>query len=83
MNVPIFNHHDYQAQEASRLPPQHLVNPHQGRGPSQNIDVVGRPIHFVGGQFAGQTVRAELHEVQKADLGRKYAPDYPYSACLN
>jgi len=72
MNLPIFNHHDYQA-ESSRSVLQHVVSAHQSRGPSQNTDVVGRPIHFVGGQFAGQTVRAELHEVQKADLGRKYA----------
>ncbi|TFY59569.1 hypothetical protein EVJ58_g5701 [Rhodofomes roseus] len=34
---------------------------------------VGRPIRFVGGQFAGRTLRAELNELQKADLGRKYA----------
>ncbi|KAI9458516.1 velvet factor-domain-containing protein [Boletus coccyginus] len=31
------------------------------------------PIHFASGSFAGQTIRAELTEVQKADLGRKYA----------
>ncbi|EPQ51773.1 hypothetical protein GLOTRDRAFT_11626, partial [Gloeophyllum trabeum ATCC 11539] len=34
---------------------------------------VGQPVEFVQGQFAGQTMRAELHELQKADLGRKYA----------
>ncbi|KZT64983.1 hypothetical protein DAEQUDRAFT_814600 [Daedalea quercina L-15889] len=34
---------------------------------------VGRPVHFVGGQFAGRTLQAKLSELQKADLGRKYA----------
>jgi len=37
------------------------------------LSLINRSIHFVDGQHAGQTVRAELHEVQKADLGRKYA----------
>ncbi|KAG8216005.1 velvet factor-domain-containing protein [Butyriboletus roseoflavus] len=34
---------------------------------------INRPIHFDSGSFAGQTIRAELAEIQKADLGRKYA----------
>ncbi|KAI6126719.1 velvet factor-domain-containing protein [Pisolithus sp. B1] len=34
---------------------------------------VNRPIHYVSGHFQGQTIRAELKEIQKADLGRKYA----------
>lgn len=34
--------------------------------------LIGQPIHFVAGQFTGQTIRAELHELQKADLGRKF-----------
>ncbi|KAF5365321.1 hypothetical protein D9758_005438 [Tetrapyrgos nigripes] len=34
---------------------------------------VGRPIFFTAGQFKGRTIRAELVEIQKADLGRKYA----------
>ncbi|KZP33386.1 hypothetical protein FIBSPDRAFT_810621 [Athelia psychrophila] len=33
----------------------------------------GEPIYFTTGQFEGKTVRAELIEVQKAELGRKYA----------
>ncbi|EGO01174.1 hypothetical protein SERLA73DRAFT_179274 [Serpula lacrymans var. lacrymans S7.3] len=37
------------------------------------LSFVNHPIPFESGQFAGQTVRAELVEVQKADLGRKYA----------
>ena len=32
---------------------------------------VNKPIHFDGGQWAGRTVRVELHEIQKANLGRK------------
>ncbi|TFK31472.1 velvet factor-domain-containing protein [Crucibulum laeve] len=42
---------------------------HQTRGP----DPTGQAIHFTSGQFAGKTIRAELYEIQKADLGRKYA----------
>ncbi|THU96916.1 hypothetical protein K435DRAFT_616575, partial [Dendrothele bispora CBS 962.96] len=29
------------------------------------------PIRFTSGQFSGRTIRAELEEIQKADLGRK------------
>jgi hypothetical protein len=32
---------------------------------------IGQPIQFDTGEFAGQTIRAELQEIQKADLGRK------------
>ncbi|KZT66814.1 hypothetical protein DAEQUDRAFT_729781 [Daedalea quercina L-15889] len=32
---------------------------------------IDRPVHFVSGPFANRTVRAELEELQKADLGRK------------
>lgn len=35
------------------------------------VSSIGQPIHFSTGQFAGQTVRTQLIEVQKADLGRK------------
>jgi hypothetical protein len=35
---------------------------------------IGQPIHFQAGDFAGRTIRAELREVQKADVGRKYGP---------
>lgn len=34
---------------------------------------INTPIHFSSGQFRGKCVRAELVEIQKADLGRKYA----------
>ncbi|KAH7912862.1 velvet factor-domain-containing protein [Hygrophoropsis aurantiaca] len=37
------------------------------------ISYINNPIQFIAGQFEGQTIRAELVEIQKADLGRKYA----------
>lgn len=38
---------------------------------------IGAPLHFTTGQFIGKHVRAELIELQKADLGRKYVPHHP------
>ncbi|KAK7062823.1 hypothetical protein VNI00_000318 [Paramarasmius palmivorus] len=43
-----------------------------GHGGS-HAGLIGQPIPFVTGQFAGNTIRAELVEIQKANLGRKYA----------
>lgn len=37
------------------------------------LSYINGPIHFSSGQFRGRCVRAELVEIQKADLGRKYA----------
>ncbi|KAI0351933.1 hypothetical protein OH77DRAFT_1523819 [Trametes cingulata] len=34
---------------------------------------IGQPVSFSSGLFAGRTIRVELEEIQKADLGRKYA----------
>jgi len=34
---------------------------------------IGMPILFASGPYAGQTIRAEIHEIQKPDLGRKFA----------
>lgn len=49
-------------------------SPHSSASPHRMIDSwVNRPIHFDSGYFQGQTIRAELKEIQKADLGRKYA----------
>lgn len=42
-------------------------NIHQAHG----TDRINQPIPFVSGQFSGQTIRAELREIQQADLGRK------------
>lgn len=36
------------------------------------LSLINTPIQFTEGQWAGRTVRAELTEIQKADLGRKY-----------
>lgn len=43
---------------------------------------VNLPIHFASGSFAGQAIRAELTEIQKADLGRKYAVLVPIITSL-
>ncbi|KAJ7248163.1 velvet factor-domain-containing protein [Mycena haematopus] len=40
---------------------------------SGTSSLVGRPIHFTEGQFAGKTIRAVLQELQAAAFGRKYA----------
>jgi hypothetical protein len=41
--------------------------------PSQSPHrAIGAPLNFTTGQFTGKHVRAELIELQKADLGRKY-----------
>ncbi|KAH9981590.1 velvet factor-domain-containing protein [Russula compacta] len=47
----------------------------QSRDPSHPAPhrAIGAPLNFSTGQFAGKHVRAELIELQKADLGRKYA----------
>ena len=37
---------------------------------------IGTPLQFTTGQFIGKNVRAELIELQKADLGRKYVPQH-------
>ncbi|KAF7292756.1 Velvet domain-containing protein [Mycena indigotica] len=50
--------------------------------------LIGRPIYFTEGQFAGRTIRATLDEIQAAAFGRKYAKvdrrplDPPPVACL-
>jgi hypothetical protein len=50
-----------------QLPSNHDNNRNQPHG----TDLIGRAIQFSTGQFAGQTIRMELQEIQKADLGRK------------
>jgi len=52
--------------------PENPVRAHDGYQ-RHGTDLIGHPIPFVSGQFSGQTIRAELREVQQADLGRKYA----------
>lgn len=38
-----------------------------------NISRIGMPILFASGPYAGQTIRAQIQEIQKPDLGRKFA----------
>lgn len=77
----MFSHHPGHRHEYH--PTQHSSVPNNSMGhqidhhhrPSRerhSTDLINKPIHFTSGQFAGQTVRAELHEIQKANLGRKY-----------
>lgn len=33
---------------------------------------IGQPVQFTMGQFTGQIIRAQLTEIQKAELGRKH-----------
>jgi hypothetical protein len=40
---------------------------------NEQISRIGCPVLFASGQFSDCTVRMELDEVQKADLGRKCA----------
>ncbi|KAG8844330.1 hypothetical protein FRB96_003089 [Tulasnella sp. 330] len=39
----------------------------------QDCSYIGRPIPYISGPHAGKTIRAELQECQKPDLGRKFA----------
>ncbi|KAG8913706.1 hypothetical protein FRC00_001776 [Tulasnella sp. 408] len=39
----------------------------------QDTSYIGKPIHYAHGPNAGKTIRAELSEYQKPDLGRKFA----------
>ncbi|KAG9029377.1 hypothetical protein FRB95_005384 [Tulasnella sp. JGI-2019a] len=39
----------------------------------QDTSYIGRPIPYISGPHAGKTIRAELQECQKPDLGRKFA----------
>jgi hypothetical protein len=56
-------------------PSQQTGEPHHRYPVSQQqtASLVGRPIHFTEGQFAGKTIRAKLQELQAAAFGRKYA----------
>lgn len=48
------------------------------------IGLCSLPIRFECGQFAGKIIRSELCEIQKADLGRKYASgSLPYPLIIN
>ena len=74
---PYYHHHSSSPSSASPTEFQHLASNHdnnrqQPHGTTtQNTDLIGRAVQFSTGQFAGQTIRMELQEIQKADLGRK------------
>ncbi|KAF8810302.1 hypothetical protein BYT27DRAFT_7186768 [Phlegmacium glaucopus] len=55
--------------DLNQSPSNHDMHRYQTHG----TDLIGRAVQFSTGQFAGQTIRMELQEIQKADLGRKYA----------
>ncbi|KAJ7181454.1 velvet factor-domain-containing protein [Mycena crocata] len=40
--------------------------------PISPAKTIGVPIHFAKGQFAGNTIRAELHEIQRPEYGRRF-----------
>jgi len=40
--------------------------------PNEQLSQIGCPIFFTSGQFSDCTIRMELDEVQKAELGRKW-----------
>jgi hypothetical protein len=55
-------------------PPPSNSHPPRDRDPSLPLPHprIGIPLNFSTGQFSGKHVRAQLIELQKADLGRKY-----------
>jgi hypothetical protein len=67
-----------QQQQQQPSPSQQARERDQPREPSVSPHrPIGTPLHFTTGQFIGKHVRAELIELQKADLGRKYVPQSP------
>ena len=88
---------EHQLTSTSRIPAENMlpsVNPLQSfqhplqtihdhdQHPGHERPAIGRPIHFTTGQFTGYTIRMELDEVQKADLGRKWEPLIVLRQCL-
>ena len=61
----------FQTDFQPRVLPEQLMVP-QDAHQTHATDLIGRPIFFESGQFAGnEAIRAELREIQQADLGRK------------
>lgn len=50
-----------------------IASPTTPYGRRPGFSTIGAPHHVASGPFSGRTIRAELEEVQKADLGRKCA----------
>ncbi|THH12767.1 hypothetical protein EW146_g7387 [Bondarzewia mesenterica] len=77
--------HSYQSQPQQGYPSQDYQQQQQPSSTStlsrvrderpshhhSNTRSIGDPLNFTSGQFSGQLIRAELIELQKADLGRK------------
>ncbi|KAI0334573.1 hypothetical protein GY45DRAFT_1242165 [Cubamyces sp. BRFM 1775] len=55
----------------ARLPP--ICDGISRQRPRSVLTQPGQPVTFATGVFARRTIRAEIEEIQKADLGRKYA----------
>jgi hypothetical protein len=51
-------------------PPLQL-NEADSRQSGHGTNFIGQPIYFSTGPYSGRTIRMELHEIQKAQLGRK------------
>lgn len=78
-------HHPYPSQPPAQYQnaeyshhPQPPVQPHPSRERDERDShqhsssrTIGDPLSFADGQFSGQLIRAQLTELQKADLGRK------------
>src|SRR6266403_2398539 len=70
---PYQNIQQQQSQPQSSLHARERDQPRDPSVPSVSPHrPVGVPLHFTTGQFTGKHVRAELIELQKADLDRKY-----------
>ena len=52
-------------------PSSTFSNSSDGHNEHYSKDHVGKATYFTTGQFSGMTIRMELQEIQKADLGRK------------
>jgi hypothetical protein len=66
---PYYNQHS--SSPSSPTDFQQLSNHDNHHNQPHGTDLIGRAVQFSTGQFAGQTIRMELQEIQKADLGRK------------
>jgi|SRR5712671_3009637 len=63
--------HPPQEHPTSNQPPRERDQSRDSSHPTSHR-VIGEPLNFSTGQFSGKHVRAQLIELQKADLGRKH-----------
>ena len=66
-----YYHQSTSSPSASPTDFQQLSNHDNHHHQPHGTDLIGRAVQFSTGQFAGQTIRMKLQEIQKADLGRK------------